>query len=184
MGSVISNPPLSVERKSSRKKLYFFIFMMYFIGAFAFIAIGLQPAKNSAAVYASESESATSKLQIQSIGLDAPVTTVNLNGDELEVPEEIAGSYSVHQNKTLIIGHSSTIFQKLHLVSIGDNFTFQNKSYQITNITEKPKSDISMKEILKAEAKDTIIIMTCSGDPIENSNGDHTHRLIITAELL
>ncbi len=43
----------------------------------------------------------------------------------------------------------------------------------------KEKSMISMSELLKADDKETIVIMTCAGESLEN--GDATHRLIVTA---
>ena len=176
MGSVINR-----LRFSRKKKIYLLIFAIYFVAAFAFVTIGLQPVKNSEAVYATESEMATALLSIDSINLYAPVKPITLNSKELEVPEQIAGSYSVHQNKTLIVGHSSTIFSTLSSVKTGEKISYSGKEYTITDITEKQKQDIIMKDILKAEGTDTLILMTCSGDKIENSSSDHTHRLIITA---
>ena len=176
MGSVIEG-----LRFSRKKKIYRFIFATYFVAAFAFIAIGLQPVKNSEAVYAAESETATALLSIDSINLYAPVKPVTLNGKTLEVPEQIAGAYSVHENKTLIMGHSSTIFSGLKSVKTGAEISYNSKIYTITDITEKQKQDIVMKDILKSEEKPTLILMTCSGEKIAGSASDHTHRLIVTA---
>ncbi len=164
-----------------KKKIYLVIFATYFLAAFAFITIGLQPVKSSAAVYATEAETATSLLSIDAISLHAPVKKVVLSGKTLEVPEQIAGAYSVYENKTLIMGHSSTIFTRLHELKLGDKISYNGKEYTIRNIEEKQKQDIVMKDILRAEEKDTLILMTCSGDKIEGTASDHTHRLILTA---
>ena len=82
------------------------------------------------------------------------------------------------------MGHSSTIFSGLKSVKTGARISYNGKYYTITDITEKQKQDIVMKDILKAENKPTLILMTCSGEKIEGSASDHTHRLIITAEEL
>lgn len=176
MGSVIER-----SRFSRRQKISLLIFSTYFVAGFAFIAIGLQPVRDSAAVYATESELATSLLSINAINLHAPVKEVAMKGKTLEVPEQIAGSYSVHDNKTLIMGHSSTIFANLNNLSLGDKISYNNKTYTISNIEEKQKQDIDMSEVLSAAETDTLILMTCSGDKITGTASDHTHRLIITA---
>ena len=188
MGSVIESlrflrRPREISGRLSRsKKIYLLIFATYFVAGFAFITIGLQPVKDSAAVYAVETEAATSLLTIDDINLYAPVKTVTLNDKTLEVPDQIAGAYSVHENKTLIMGHSSTIFKDLKNTTTGMKITYNGKIYTIMGIEEKLKQDISMQDILKAEEKDTLILMTCSGEKIAGSASDHTHRLIITAE--
>ena len=156
--------------------------MLYFVFAFAFTFIGLQPIKSASDVYASESEFATNHLDISTIELSTPVTDLVLNGADLETPEQIAGAYSNHEHKTLIVGHSSTIFQNLKNVELNANIIYNDQQYVVTNIEEKEKSKIDMKEILSESEQETIILMTCSGEPIPNTNGDHTHRLIIMAE--
>lgn len=179
MGSVAIRSRFSCM--SRKKKIYLLIFATYFLATFAFITIGLQPINDPSSVYATESETATGLLSIDSINLRAPVKKITLNGKTLEVPEQIAGSYSMRENKTLIIGHSSTIFSNLKDVKVGDIISYNGKNYTINTIEEKQKQDISMESILKAEEKDTLVLMTCSGTKINNTTGDHTHRLIITA---
>ena len=187
MGSVIERSRFSrfssrLARLPREKKIYLVIFATYFLAAFAFVMIGLQPVKNSAAVYATESEAANGLLSINAINLNAPVKRVILQNKTLEVPEQIAGAYSVHENKTLIIGHSSTIFKDLKNTTVGMKIAYNGKEYTIRTIEEKLKQDIIMKDILKNEEKDTLILMTCSGEKIDGTSGDHTHRLIITAD--
>ena len=159
------------------------MFVFYFLAAFLVANIGIHIIKSSNAVYAQESATASEILSIPAISLEAPVATIQYTGSNLNVPEQIAGSYSVHHNKTLIFGHSSTIFTNLKYLNLGDALIYHEKLYQITKIEEKPKVQISMKEILQEEKTDTIIVLTCSGEAIPDTNGDHTHRLIITAEL-
>jgi len=179
MGSVI--PRAGGKRN---KLIYLAIFAVYAIAAYAFIAIGLQPVRSADAAYAEESTQADATLNIDSISLTAPVMQSTLTGNELSVPDQIAASYSAAEHKILIFGHSSTIFQNLHNIKNGDIVNYHDRDYRVVTITEKLKSDVSMSEILAPASKDTIILMTCSGDQIPNSNGDHTHRLIITAESL
>ena len=171
-----------MEVKKRNKLLYVAIFAAYAVFTFAFFTIGLQPVRSAETVYAEESTEADSILNIPSISLTAPVMQSTVTDNVLSVPDQIAASYSTSTNKTLIFGHSSTIFKDLNLVKIGEIATYNEKSYQIIDITEKQKNDISMPEILAPASKDTIVLMTCSGELIPNSDGDHTHRLIITAE--
>ncbi len=162
-------------------KLNLIFFAMYFLAAFIVASIGIHILKNSNPVYAEEAAQATEKLIVPSISLEAPVAKIQFTGSTLNVPDQIAGSYSVHENKTLIFGHSSTIFQDLKILKIGTEIRYNNNVYRIMSIEEKAKDEISMKEILKEENTDTVVLMTCSGDPIPGTNGDHTHRLILTA---
>ena len=167
---------------SRTKLIHLAILSIYFIAGFAFILIGLQPSKSATSVYAKEAAEATATLEMPTINLKAPVTEVSLIGKDLEVPEQIAGAYSINKNKTLIIGHSSTIFTNLQNVQIGQSFTYKSTTFIIKSIVEKKKEDVSMKDILSSASTPTVIIMTCSGDTIPNTDGDHTHRLIVTAE--
>lgn len=200
MGSVIEK-----SRFSKEVKLKLGIFLVYFLATLTFVYFGLQPASKPEEVYATESAEATATLTISArnntddnannnTSNDAktsitaaktleqiPVKPIEKVGTELEVPEQIAGSYSVHQNKTLIVGHSSTIFKNLKYLQLGDTITYSEKEYTITKIEEKLKQDISMAEVLKSETEDTLVLMTCAGDPV--GNGDYTHRLIVIARV-
>lgn len=163
-------------------KKYLGIFLVYFIAGFAFLVIGLQPVKNAESVYAAESETAEESLEIPSISLSAPVKISTLTGRDLSVPEQIAGSYSVHENKFFVFGHSSTIFKDLKNLKVGNEIYYQNRKFFVTKIEEKPKEDIDMEKILQSENVPTVILMTCSGKRIEETANDYTHRIIITAE--
>ncbi|MBQ3352066.1 sortase [Candidatus Saccharibacteria bacterium] len=172
----------SVEKKaifSKKSLLLIAIFFVYFAAGFAFFYFGFKPAVSAADAYAKEAESANSRLNIPAINLDIPVTKVNMTDNNLDVPEQIVGSYSVHKNKTLLIGHSTTAFSELKNLKVGAQITYDNHIYTVTDIKQKEKADISMKEILKAEEKDTLVLMTCAGEQITKT--DFSHRLIITA---
>lgn len=155
------------------------IFFVYFAAGFAFFYFGFKPAVSATDAYAKEAETANSELIIPAINLDIPVTKVGMTDNNLDVPEQIVGSYSVHKNKTLLIGHSTTAFTGLKDLKIGDQVLYNDQTYTVTNIEQKEKASISMKEILKAEEKDTVVLMTCSGEQITKT--DFSHRLIITA---
>lgn len=173
---------LNLKLKNRKFRLYVGIFLVYFIAGFAFLAVGLQPVKSAEAVYATEAETAEEHLEIPAISLSTPVKISKLTGLDLSVPEQIAGSFSMHENKTFIFGHSSTVFANLKDLTKGDKITYQNNEYIISTIEEKAKNDIDMQDILKSEDSPTIVLMTCSGEKIEGTSGDHTHRIIITAK--
>lgn len=118
-------------------------------------------------------------LEISSIHLKTPVAPLELTNQQLIAPATIAGSYSHAAHKTLIIGHSSTVFNKLDQARVGDRFEYDGAVFEIQELTTKSKATISMDEILAPAEEDTIIIMTCAGDPLPNQ--DATHRLLITA---
>ena len=120
------------------------------------------------------------RLSIAEIGLDTPVERLSLDGQQLNVPDMIAGSYSSEPNKTLIVGHSSTVFEKLNLLEVGQEITFDGQNYRIVYLETLAKENISMKKVLAEASKNTIILMTCAGEPLPNQ--DATHRLIITAQ--
>lgn len=140
-----------------------------------YVFIGMQPA-------VSINTDGLPELAIASIGLNTAVSSVELTNHELVAPANIAGSYSSSKNKTLIIGHSSTVFKNLHKAKTGDLLTYNDQTYRIVSSEVYEKSAISMADILSSEEEETIIIMTCAGQNLPNQ--DATHRLIITAVLL
>lgn len=167
----------------SRKLLvYAGIFLVYFLAGAAFFYFGFQPATSAEAVYAEESKNAADHLSISSINLGVPVAEINLNGSDLEVPEQIVGAYSVHKNKTLLIAHSTTAFKNLDQLQEGALVSYNRVNYKVTNIETKEKSEISMQEILSAAKTPTLVLMTCAGEQI--SDTDFSHRLIAAAEKL
>lgn len=120
-------------------------------------------------------------LEIPSINLSTPVAEIYLKDRELVAPTTIAGVYHASPHKLFIIGHSSTVFRDLHQLEIDDSFTYDHKSYRVTSIITLEKSAINMAELLSDTADETIVIMTCAGEPLPNQ--DATHRLIITATI-
>ena len=125
--------------------------------------------------------SAPARLLAPSINLSTPVDDVDKNGAKITVPEVIAGAYSENPNKTLLIGHSNTVFDRLSELKIGDQLIFDNHNYAIAKITTVAKENIDMTELLSSAEQPTIVLMTCTGQHI--SGHDYTHRLIITATL-
>lgn len=139
----------------------------------AFIIIGLQPA-------GAADTTNLPQLSIPSISLTTPVEQSQLVNRELTVPDRNAAFYSEDPSKILLIGHSATVFSNLKNLQIGDEITYNKDLYHVTNIEQKNKHIINMKDILTPVSKQTIILMTCAGEPL--GNNDYTHRLIITAE--
>lgn len=149
------------------------VFVGLYVLAFAvYIIVGLQPAE-------AKDYAVSAKLDIPSIGLDADVTKLTLNDNQLDTPDTIVGSYSQAENKTLLIGHSSTVFERLHNVKLRDKITYDGRVYHIVGVHKMLKSDVSMSQLLKKADRDTLVIMTCAGELL--NGGDATHRLIITA---
>lgn len=137
-----------------------------------YVVIALKPA--DAANYAIDG-----KLSIPEINLVSDVAKLSLANGILEAPDTIAGSYSVSANKTLIIGHSTTVFENLKELKLNDDIFYGAKRYKISNVDIKQKSSIHMSELLAGAEKDTLVLMTCAGTLFDN--GDATHRLIISA---
>lgn len=150
------------------------VICVYFVVFFVYFFIGFYPADAS-------NYKVYTELEIPSISLVADVTKINLENGKLNTPDTIVGSFSKNDNKTLLIGHSSTVFYNLNGVRLRDKLNFDNTTYQVTNIDIVAKEKIKMKDLLKSESTNQIVIMTCAGKRIGDS--DATHRLILTAEV-
>ena len=137
-----------------------------------YIIVGLQPAE--AANY-----EVTTKLAIPEISLNVDVTALELNNGKLDTPDAIVGSYTRAKNKTLLIGHSTTVFQNLDQVKLGNTINYDGQLYRVVARDMIQKADVEMQQVLAGTDKDTIVIMTCAGQLL--GGGDATHRLIITA---
>lgn len=159
----------------SKRAIRVFTSSFFMIMLPIYIFIGMQPA-------VSINTDGLPKLSIAAINLDTAVSDVELVNHELVAPANIAGRYSNAKNKTLIIGHSSTVFKNLSKVGAGDLITFDEREYRVTSAEIYEKSAISMADILSSTEEETIIVMTCAGQNLPNQ--DATHRLIVTATLL
>lgn len=148
------------------------LIVLYFVAFIVYLVIGLRPAD-------AKQYNITAQLSIPSIRLISDVTAVQLQNKMLETPGELVGSFSNHENKTFLFGHSSTVFKELDQVNLNDEIIYNEKHYKITALEILPKEDINMRELLASAKKDTIVLMTCAGEDLPNS--DATHRLIITA---
>lgn len=137
-----------------------------------YFAVGLSPAR------ATDYEIGA-VVEIPSIQLVSDVAKLNLTNDGLKTPDTIAGSYSQNKNKTLLIGHSTTVFENLNEVDLNAEIIYEGSAYKITEISMMRKEKIVMSEILRAEEKDTLVLMTCAGELL--SGGDATHRLMVKA---
>ncbi len=157
-------------RKRLDSRIVFVV--IYFSALLAYIIYGLQPA--CAIDYV-----VSSTLSIPRIDLYSDVTNLELKNRELKTPESIVGSFSNQPNKTLLIGHSTTVFQRLNELDLFDSIKYGDSDYQVVKISLMPKSKIIMRDLLKKADKDTLVLMTCAGTLLDNH--DATHRLIITA---
>ena len=138
-----------------------------------FVAVGLSPAGASEPIVSAQ-------LSVPSIGLESGVVALQLNDRSLETPADLVGSYSRSPNKTLLIGHSSTVFRDLDNVNLGDSILYNNTYYLVSKISVMARDEINMRRLLSRAEKDTLVLMTCTGDDL--GGGDATHRLIMTAE--
>ncbi len=156
----------------SRRAIHVFVFGFFATMLPVYAIIGAQPTiPIEAASYPT--------LAIPSIQLNTPVEPLELVDHQLVTPQTIAGAYQQNPHKTLIIGHSSSVFQKLNQLSLGEIIEYQGLNYIITAISVPLKTEIDMSEILASTNLDTLILMTCAGEPLPNQ--DATHRLIVTA---
>ena len=157
-------------KKHFNSKVLFFT--LYYVAFAIYIIIGLQPAKAT-------DYNISGSIVIPSIDLVSDVTSLSLNNGKLDTPDTIVGSYSRNDNKTLLIGHSTTVFQALNQLNLGDEIQYNGQSYRVDEVAIVAKGDISMAKLLKGETTDNLVVMTCAGELL--GNGDATHRLIVTA---
>lgn len=161
---------MELKKHLNARKVFF---TLYFIAFAIYIIVGLQPAQ-------AQHYDVVSRLEIPKLGLVSEVASLKLENRKLETPDTIVGSYSRAQNKTLLIGHSTTVFARLNEMEIGDSLDYANNSYKVVAINTLAKEDILMDEILQHEDVDTVVLMTCAGELL--GNGEATHRLIIVAK--
>ncbi len=145
---------------------------LYFLSFAVYLVIGLQPVE--AVRY-----NTSGFLSIPSINLSSDVTTLKMENHKLETPDTIVGSFSMDNNKTLLIGHSSTVFDDLINVGLGDEIIYNGMYYEINDMKILEKSEVDMNEVLSDSDVSTIEIMTCTGEDL--GDGDYTHRFILTA---
>ena len=148
-------------------------FWAFYAGLFLiYIVVGLQPVR----VVDYE---IIGTIKIPSINLISDVTGLQLEEHRLNTPDSIVGSFSKAKNKTLLIGHSTTVFQDLEEIKLKDTIEYNAKTYRVYKIETKAKQNINMSDLLETSSNDTVVLMTCAGELL--GNGDATHRLIITA---
>lgn len=145
--------------------LYVFSFLIYLV-------IGFLPAGAS-------SSASGELLEIPAINLNSPIVNSELKDGNFTVPDYEVGRYSRAENKVFLFGHSTTVFSDLDKVSLRDEIRYNGKLYKVISRDVMLKESINMTKILKRADKDTIVVMTCAGELLENR--DATHRLILTA---
>ena len=145
--------------------LYFVCFVIYLVMSF-----GLARAADY---------DVSAVLLIPRISLRSDVMELELSDGKLNTPDTIVGSFSKAKNKTLLIGHSSTVFSELDRVDIGVELVYNNTIYYIVSSEVLAKADIDMNKLLGEAERDTLVIMTCAGESLGEK--DATHRLILTA---
>ena len=150
-----------------------YVFVSLYVILFAvYLIVGLQPAQ------ASDYE-VLGELMIPGIGLESEVVKVDMRERKLETPDTVVGSYASAENKTLLVGHSTTVFTDLDKVKLGNEMLYNGVTYKVKKIETSIRERVHMNELLKREDEDTLVIMTCAGELL--GNGEATHRLIVTA---
>lgn len=162
---------MEIRKTVDLRKLMIVLYSMFFV---VYLIFGLTPAE------ATQYETAK-KLAIPAIGLQSDVTDLKLENYALKTPDTIVGSFAGAENNTLLIGHSSGIFENLNLLKVDDEIIYDEKLYVVKEIGILEKKDVDMSEILSSREVDTIAIMTCAGE--DYGNGDASHRLIVKASL-
>lgn len=160
---------MELKKRLSLRVVFAGVYVLAFV---AYLVYGLQPAE--AAEYEIVAE-----LSIPDIGLVSGVTKLELDNHKLDTPDTIVGSFSRVENKTLLIGHSSTALKGLEAIRLEDEVVYNGKVYRVGSIQKLLKEHVDMNALLTGSSKDTIVIMTCAGD--ELGGGDATHRLIVMA---
>ena len=123
-------------------------------------------------------------LYIPDINFGATVTSTYEDASRnICVPESnLAGALTrryfgtAFENKTLIVGHASGVFAPLFSVRMGHTIVYLGKTYTVVNISRQVVTEVNMRQIIKDEDLDTIVLMTCAGF-------NSAERLIITAAL-
>lgn len=156
----------------SKRAIRVFVAGFFLIMLPVYLYIGFQPALPAEALH-------YPVLEFSAIHLSTPVAPLQLTEHQLIAPSAIAGAYSQHENKILIIGHSSTVFKRLSQATPGMTYNYDGETYIVTSAAIVAKEEISMPDILSAAEKPTIVMMTCAGEALPDQ--DATHRLIVTA---
>lgn len=157
-------------KKPSLKTILPVFYAVFFA---VYLYIGFQPVAEAV------NYEISNELIIPDINLDAPVAKLQTESNELKTPTTLVGSYSITENKTLLIGHSSSVFKNLHLVEVGDEIIYNGQTYRVVSSEIVAKESVDMERILANTKRQVLKIMTCAGELF--GNGDATHRLIITA---
>jgi LPXTG-site transpeptidase (sortase) family protein len=148
--------------------------VLYVALAITYFAVGLMPAR------AEDELTAVGTLSIGSINMEqAEVVETKAKGKQLIIPDEKIAIYSTHKSKLLLMAHSETAFRDINRLNIGDEIIYNGEKYEVLSMKYEQIEDIKMSEILKAEEKKTIVLMTCAGK--EMDDGNFSERLIIEA---
>ncbi len=157
-------------RKRFDRRVWFTVFAV--VLTIVYIVVGLQSAE-------AVNYQISTVLSIPAIELESDVTELSLNGRKLDTPDTIVGSFSQNEHKTLLIGHSTTVFTELYRTKLGDEIYYNDETYRTVEILKLPRGQILMDKVLAAAERETLILMTCAGELY--NNGDASHRLMVVA---
>ena len=126
---------------------------------------------------------AGANLVIPSLGIATSVSASNLSNHELSVP-----SSSVSYYGTLLMGHSSGVFANLPRAGVGQEITYNGRTYVIDSVRanlpvnndRKGVGPFSMY-VLTNLGPNRIVLMTCAG--AYQAGFGYTHRTLVFATL-
>lgn len=162
---------MELERRFDFRKIFGILYVTTFL---VYLIAGFIPA-------GATTPEISEALVIPSIHLASGVTNVSLVDHKLDTPDTVVGSYQPTENKTFLIGHSTTAFSNLKNIDIGDYLYYGGLKYRVVKTSLQKKSDVDMKKILADTDIKTVVMMTCAGELV--GGGDATHRFIVTAVL-
>lgn len=141
------------------------------------------------------------RIRIPAIAVDAPITRLRPDEDAARLPAPdapsvvgilrgAAGSSGEH---SLLVGHLNwrtgepAVFERLTDVAFGDTIILQQRgeerAYRVTSVRDVDAFTTSLTDVLGSGERDTITLMTCTGEFLWNV-GAYAERRIVLAVLV
>lgn len=147
-----------------------------------FFAVGLPLWFSGLSAFATTINSPNASLRIAEIGLNVPVTPVEIMDGQLETPEKLVGSYT-NGGKVFLYGHNTGVFRQLDRLAQGDWIWYgeggARQQYIVERVEVLPVEEVKMSRLLADDGGSQLVLMTCAGKSL--GDGDATHRLVVFA---
>ncbi len=154
---------------------------------------------NEAAARATEAAEASGmRIRIPAIDVDAPVSRLRPDDDAARLPAPDApslvgilrGAVGSSGDHALLVGHLNwhtgepAVFEHLTDVAVGDTVILEQRgeerAYRVTSVRDVDAFMTSLQDVLGSGARDTITLMTCTGEFLWNV-GAYAERRIVLA---